>query len=153
MYTTYEHVGYDYIFYPIWEERKVELERDSFDRVLNVRVRSGEIASVQGLKRRQLRKLGYSYAIVFNNKHGENENLLLSHANVGKRSARERVANLNQRMRMKGDLRNEEGRAWCVKGLLKICAGVLMMAVVSLVGEWSLEGWRYRYGDAEGKKA
>ena len=40
-------------------------DRDNFERCNSVRIRSGTIVSVAGLKRRQLRKLGYSYSITY----------------------------------------------------------------------------------------
>mmetsp|Transcript_8398 Transcript_8398/g.15254 ORF Transcript_8398/g.15254 Transcript_8398/m.15254 type:complete len:288 (-) Transcript_8398:6-869(-) len=149
-YTTYTFDSYSYSVFPVWSEDVYTFSRSDFDRVASVRVKKGEIVSVQGLKRRQLRKLGYSYAVSV----GEGEQRILSVGNLGKRASREKVAQLNQRFRMNGPFKNEEGKAFCVASLMKIGMGIFMVAFVSMVGEWSVASFRERYGDdGEGKNA
>ncbi|GMH59387.1 hypothetical protein TrRE_jg7473, partial [Triparma retinervis] len=73
--------------------------RDDFIRSRQVRVGDKGIVSAGGMKRRQARRLGYSYSVAYRGGDGEEEEALVSRLNLGKRGSRERAAKLNQKMR------------------------------------------------------
>lgn len=95
----------------------VEFTRSSFDRCAAVRVsKEGKVTKTTNMKRRQMRKLGYSYTVLYTPEVGSElrkeldakseerggkiqEELVISRGNLGKRTSRERVSVLNQKMR------------------------------------------------------
>ena len=70
----------------------------------------------------------------------------LSRTNLGKRSSREKVSSLNQKMRSPNNppIDFSEGLSFNVGSLLTICGGIMMFAFMTLVGEYGFEEERER---------
>jgi len=137
-----------------------EFDRKSFERTNSVRIRNGVVTPVAGLKRRQLRKLGYSYSITY--KHmfeegegkegGEVRELLLSRSNLGKRSSRERMSAITNKMRNSKQGESftfSEGLGWNVSGCVRIMSGIMFLALITMVGEFSTKSYNQKIEDLQ----
>ena len=143
----------------------VTFSRGDFDRCAAVRIdKAGTVTKTANLKRRQMRKLGYSYTVLYSRRlegkeggegeegeEGEGggrvgrvgEEVVVSRQNIGKRAARERVSILNQKLRSKSrSVRMEEGKMFHVPSLVRICLGFMVFALIALVGEFDSEEYR-----------
>lgn len=126
--------------------RVVTFDRSEFLRSQQVRVSGGTIVKVSGMKRRQSRRLGYSYSALINRQGGQDE-VLLSRVNLGKRGSRTRSSNLNQKLRGKSTFEIHEGLNYAVASVIYTAAGIAMLGMVAVVGEFGEEGFNERYGE------
>jgi hypothetical protein len=127
--------------------RVVTFDRSEFLRSQQVRVSGGTIVKVSGMKRRQSRRLGYSYSALINRQNGSQDEVLLSRVNLGKRGSRTRSSNLNQKLRGKSTFEIHEGLNYAVASVIYTAAGIAMLGMVAVVGEFYEEGFNERYGE------
>jgi hypothetical protein len=144
--------------------RTTTFNRNDYDRSATVRINAaGDITKTANLKRRQMRKLGYSYTLLYTKKAdgtdgtdgtddtaaaGESKQyeVVMSRTNLGKRTSRERVSLLNSKFRTNTKtIYVSEGKAYHVPSVVKLSVGVMLFGLIGLIGEWSGHGYRERY--------
>ena len=79
--------------------------------------------------------------------------ILLSRGNLGKRAARERMTHLTNKMKSKemtGEVLVKEGLGWSVSGCVRVMAGIMLCCLISLIGEFTTEGFNERYEEGRG---
>lgn len=125
--------------------------REAFERCNSVRIKDGAITTTAGLKRRQLRKLGYSFSITYkhmfdDNSGGEVKELLVSRNSIGKRASREKMSAISKKMKdMEGEFVFMEGLGWNVGSCVKILSGAMLLALMSMIGEFESESYNEKY--------
>ena len=159
--------------------------RSSFERSAPVRMKGGKIVNSTGMKRRQMRKLGYSYSVIFrvvdgddregqraggggggggeeeeeeeeeNGRGGKmpaaagsdnNNEIAVSRINLGKRTTRERVSVLTQKMRSgAATVKVEEGKRYSPTSIICMAVGITLISMLAMLGEFSASSYRMRY--------
>ena len=86
-----------------------------------------------------------------NRESEEIKELLISRLNLGKRASRERMSMITNKMRMKdgksGNFAVKEGLGWNVGGCVRIMSGVMLLALISMIGEFTEESFNNKFDE------